>query len=107
MGVITLISRQPTSVIFLSREDIVSKVELPECLPRPLPVLTREKAAEYLTKLGYPTTRSSLARLAVSGGGPVYRKWGRNVLYRPDDLLTWIEERGGSFCASSAEHDAA
>lgn len=71
----------------------MSAINLPSCLPRPLPVLTREKAAQYLTELGYPITKGCLAKLAVSGGGPAYRHWGRRVLYRPEDLLSWIEER--------------
>jgi hypothetical protein len=33
----------------------------------------------------------TLEKWRVYGGGPVYRKFGRKVLYADSDLLAWIE----------------
>ncbi len=38
-------------------------------------------------------SESTLAKLRLSGNGPTYCKLGRRVLYRPDDLLAWLEQR--------------
>lgn len=82
-------------------------VSLPDNLPRPPPVLTRKQAAQYLSESGYLISVPLLAKLAVSGNGPRYRRWGRRVLYQPEDLLRWAEERSGRRLSSSTEHDAA
>jgi predicted DNA-binding transcriptional regulator AlpA len=34
---------------------------------------------------------STLAKLRLTGNGPIYAKLGRRVVYRIDDLETWIE----------------
>jgi hypothetical protein len=36
---------------------------------------------------------STLAKLRLSGEGPVYCKLGRRVVYRPDDLSDWLSTR--------------
>lgn len=55
----------------------------------PLPRLLRsQEAADYLG-LG----QSTLAKLRLTGGGPVFRKLGRSVRYHPDDLERWAGER--------------
>jgi predicted DNA-binding transcriptional regulator AlpA len=36
---------------------------------------------------------STLAKLRLSGNGPVYCKLGRRVVYRRGDLLAWLESR--------------
>jgi predicted DNA-binding transcriptional regulator AlpA len=36
---------------------------------------------------------STLAKLRLSGNGPVYCKLGRRVVYRRDDLVAWLESR--------------
>ena len=49
--------------------------------------LRRADAAAYVTKsYGFPCSRQWLAKLAVIGGGPVFRKAGRFPIYRPTDL---------------------
>ena len=49
--------------------------------------LTRAAAAQYVrATYGFPCSRQWLAKLAVVGGGPVYRKAGRTPLYAPSDL---------------------
>jgi len=36
---------------------------------------------------------STLAKLRLSGNGPVYCKLGRRVVYRQEDLEAWLESR--------------
>jgi predicted DNA-binding transcriptional regulator AlpA len=36
---------------------------------------------------------STLAKLRLSGTGPVYCKLGRRVIYRQQDLASWLESR--------------
>jgi predicted DNA-binding transcriptional regulator AlpA len=36
---------------------------------------------------------STLAKLRLSGNGPLYCKLGRRVVYRRDDLVAWLESR--------------
>ena len=51
--------------------------------------LRRGAAGEYLkTKFGFGSARS-LAKLATMGGGPVYRRAGRLIIYLPADLDEW------------------
>jgi hypothetical protein len=58
--------------------------------------LRRKEAADYVaTVYGFPCSRQWLAKLAVVGGGPVYRKAGRTPLYAPADLDQWAESRIG------------
>jgi hypothetical protein len=54
---------------------------------------TRRQAAEFLTEQGYPVASTTLAKYASVGGGPIFESFGRKPLYRPDDLLTWANER--------------
>jgi hypothetical protein len=53
-----------------------------EQLPSPERRVRRKEAARYLTEVwGIPTSPKTLAKLAVTGGGPQYRKAGRLPLY--------------------------
>lgn len=36
---------------------------------------------------------STLAKLRLTGAGPVYCKLGRRVVYRQEDLASWLNER--------------
>jgi len=57
--------------------------------------LRRKETAEYLKiKYGCGSWRT-LAKLAVNGGGPVFRKFGRAVLYLRHDLDAWAVEKIG------------
>ena len=50
----------------------------------------------YVNKTyGFPCSRQWLAKLAVIGGGPVFRKAGRFPLYKPSDLDAWAQSRIG------------
>ena len=55
--------------------------------------LNREKSAAYVRDKGLPCTKATLAKLACIGGGPKFRKFGRNVVYTAPDLHAWIEAR--------------
>jgi hypothetical protein len=58
--------------------------------------LTRREAAAYLIEkhgvLG-AVTASTLAKLAVLGGGPVMYRFGHRVGYRRPDLDAWVLSR--------------
>ncbi|MBM0207611.1 helix-turn-helix domain-containing protein [Micromonospora sp. STR1s_5] len=51
------------------------------------PRLDTPAAADYLG-LG----KSTLDKLRLTGGGPQYSKYGRRVVYDPDDLDSWSEQ---------------
>jgi hypothetical protein len=53
----------------------------------------RKKAAEYVRDQGLPCAPATLAKMATVGGGPVFRKFSRSVVYTQDDLDEWILKR--------------
>lgn len=65
--------------------------------------LTRIQSAEYLTALGFPTTKKTLDKFASIGGGPQFHKFGARVLYRPVDLLNWANHRLSGPMASTSD----
>jgi hypothetical protein len=66
--------------------------------------LRRADAAAYVTDhYGFPCSRQWLAKLAVLGGGPVFRKAGRYPIYSPDDLDRWAQARIGPAQHSTTE----
>ena len=71
---------------------------------RPLPagLMDRAQAAEFLTSNGYRTARATLAKLAVTGNGPAYQKFGRRPLYLAADLLQWAQDRCGPTVRSTS-----
>ncbi len=72
--------------------------------PAPTRYLTRADAAHYVrTTYGFPCSRQWLAKLAVIGGGPVFRKAGRTPLYAPADLDAWALARIGAPQRSSSD----
>jgi len=52
-------------------------------------VMLDVKAAERLIGL----RKATLAKMRCMGGGPVFVKAGRRVLYRRSDLITWLNAR--------------
>ena len=68
--------------------------------------LYRQQAAAELSNRGLETRPQTLARLAVYGGGPQFRIWGRRPVYRLDDLLKWAEARLGRTLSSTSDRDA-
>jgi hypothetical protein len=63
--------------------------------------LTRGEAAQYVQERGLPCARSTLGKLATTGGGPDYRKFGRVVVYTAADLDAWITTKLSAPRASS------
>jgi predicted DNA-binding transcriptional regulator AlpA len=47
-------------------------------------------------------SESTLAKLRLSGGGPVYSKLGSRVVYMPEDLESWVvKNRRRSTCGAA------
>lgn len=56
--------------------------------------LRRQEAATYVRETwGIPCSPKWLAKLAVTGGGPLFRKAGKYPVYMADDLDRWAEAR--------------
>ena len=53
----------------------------------------RRAAAQYLQDNYEFGTPASLAKLAVTGGGPSFRKLGRMVLYEVPELDRWAQAK--------------
>jgi hypothetical protein len=70
-------------------------------------MLTRDKAATSLSEHGYPISKLTLQTKASRGGGPVYRRFGKRVLYRWGDLLDWAEACCSTPRRSTSEADEA
>jgi hypothetical protein len=57
-------------------------------------LLRRKAASEYLHEIhGLDRAPSTLAKLAVIGGGPIFRRVGRVPLYSSDDLDGWVASK--------------
>jgi hypothetical protein len=80
--------------------DPLSQADLNPRTPRHL---SRTEAAEFLTANGYPVAKTTLQKYATVGGGPIYRKFGRRVVYLPENLLSWAESRLSCPVSSSTE----
>lgn len=57
------------------------------------PFLNREQAAEYIRAKGLPCAKLTLQKYATIGGGPKFRKFGSRVVYKPEEVDLWIDER--------------
>jgi hypothetical protein len=56
--------------------------------------LRRSEAAQYVHDVwGYPLSPKTLAKWAVVGGGPTFRKAGRFPLYDPAQLDEWVKAK--------------
>jgi len=51
-------------------------------------VIGADKVADLLG-----LSKSTLAKMRLSGKGPVFSKLGRRVVYRPEDVDAWIASR--------------
>jgi len=58
-----------------------------------VPFKSRSEAADYLTERGLPITKSTLQKLACTGGGPTYRIWGNRAVYATEDLDSYAEAK--------------
>jgi hypothetical protein len=72
--------------------------------PPPQPLKRRAAASAYLReRWGVERAPGTLAKLAVVGGGPRFRKAGRIPLYAPTDLDAWASELLGEAVTSTSE----
>lgn len=72
---------------------------------KPGPLLPRRLAADYITREhGMVCSREWLAKLAVSGDGPFFRKSGRQVYYDKADLDAWVLSRLGVAVTAAKDH---
>jgi hypothetical protein len=72
--------------------------QITECLKR------RSTAAAYVTdSYGIPCSPKTLAKLAVVGGGPAFRKAGRIPLYAQADLDEWAQAKLSRRVRSTSE----
>ncbi len=70
--------------------------------------LSRLEAAQYVREeWGFPCSGKWLAKLAVTGGGPVYRKAGRFPIYDPVELDAWAEARISAPHYSTSDYEVA
>jgi len=70
----------------------------------PRRMLRRPAAASHVEeRWGYPLSPKTLAKLAVVGGGPRFRKAGRIPLYDPADLDDWVRSKLSRPIASTSE----
>jgi hypothetical protein len=61
-----------------------------------VPYLRRTDAATYIqSSYGFSCSPRWLAKLAVTGGGPIFRKAGRTPIYSLTDLDAWAQSRIG------------
>jgi hypothetical protein len=60
---------------------------------KPTRYFSRDEASEYLKNRGFRVAKQTLAKYAVTGGGPAYRTFGSRVVYDPSDLDAWIDQR--------------
>ena len=68
-------------------------------------LLTRREAVQYLRdELGVKRSYGHLCKLATVGGGPKYRRLGRNVLYNPIDLRDWVKKSISDPVSSTSEY---
>ena len=68
----------------------------------------RAQAAQYLRdRWGIPCSAGTLANLAVSGTGPLYRLAGRFPVYAESDLDAWAQERLSTRRRSTQDPEAA
>jgi hypothetical protein len=67
-------------------------------------LLSRVEASQYLSGNWHiPTSVALLAKLAVTGGGPEYRKAGRTPLYPQDALDSYARSKLSRRIRSTAE----
>lgn len=66
-------------------------------------LLRRSEAAHHISEKHFPCSPRTLAKLAVIGGSPPFRKAGRIPLYAVSDLDEWARGKLGPRVSSTAE----
>jgi len=76
-------------------------IETHPCWPRRV---RRADASRYLAEVhGLSFAPSTLAKLAVNGGGPAFQRCGKIPLYTPADLDAWAEAKLSKRVTSTSE----
>jgi hypothetical protein len=65
--------------------------------------MTRAEAAQYVADRWFPCSPKTLAKLAVVGGGPAFRKAGRVPLYSEASVDAWAASKIGPLVRSTSE----
>jgi hypothetical protein len=65
--------------------------------------MTRAETAQYITDHWFPCSPKTLAKLAVIGGGPAFRKAGRVPLYSEASVDAWAASKIGPLVHSTTE----
>src|SRR5262249_20610408 len=74
----------------------------------PLKLFRRTASSKYLSDAwGVNYAPSTLAKLAVVGGGPPFRRVGRVPLYSQDDLDDWVRSKLSLPMRSTSEYGSA
>lgn len=56
--------------------------------------INRAEAAQYLTNdLGLQISKNTLSKWVTTGGGPVYRRFGKRAVYLVQDLNDWALQK--------------
>lgn len=55
--------------------------------------LERSQAADYLTQKGLRITKNTLGKMATTGGGPVYQRFGLRAVYTRQNLDAWADAK--------------
>ena len=66
-------------------------------------LISRLDAARLLTDAGFPISAATLAKKAVTGGGPPYRIWNRRAMYEAERLMSWATDRLGPELLNTAQ----
>lgn len=67
-------------------------------------LMRRAEAAEFIRQtFGVSCCASTLAKLAVTGGGPEYQKFGRFPLYTPSACRAWVQGKLSRRVTSTSE----
>jgi hypothetical protein len=57
----------------------------------PKKMLSRDEASTYLSEMGMPVTKGTLATWASAGQGPPYLILRKRAVYFPKDLDDWVD----------------
>lgn len=71
---------------------------------QPARLLFPWQASAYLRERGVSRSVKTLAKLRSVGGGPLYRRIGRNIVYDPADLDAYAESVISAPFSNTAEY---
>ena len=84
----------------LMKSDLYTSTAVPEKYYR------TPAASKFLDEaLGVPAAPRTLTKLRVTGGGPRFHRFGRNIVYSGADLLEWAKSRLSRKLSSTSDDD--